>query len=176
MLAIRVKGNPVNFTTALRTAVQSLNPAQPISAIEPMQDLVDAQLGPRRVLMLVLAFFAMVALALALVGVYGVISYSVTQRTRELGIRRALGAPESSIVQMIIAQTLRLTFGGIIIGTATAMAVTRFIESYLFNISAKDPVTFVGVSVLFTAVAVAAAFAPAFRAANIDPMRVLRQD
>ena len=176
MLAIRVKASPMQFSATLRHAVQALNPALPISDVQPMQDLVDAQLGTRRVLMQVLIFFSFIAFALSLVGIYGLISYSVTQRTQELGVRRALGASQSSILQMILTQTLRLTVVGVIVGTASATAVTRLLKSYLFHVSATDPATYVGVSVLFIAVAGAAALAPAFRAAKIDPMQALRYE
>jgi ABC-type antimicrobial peptide transport system permease subunit len=176
MVAIRVKANPMHFSATLRYAVQSLNPALPISDLQPMQDLVDAQLGTRRVLMQVLAFFASVAFALSLVGIYGLISYSIAQRTKEVGVRRAIGASQGSILQMILTQTLRMTIAGVIVGAAAAIAVTRFLKSYLFHVSATDPATFVGVSVLFITVAACAAFAPALRAAKIDPVQALRYE
>jgi predicted permease len=176
MLAIRLKKNPASYAPALRRAVQALNPSQPVSHIEPMENLIDAELGPRRLLMQVLAFFACSALALALIGVYGVVSYSVTQRTRELGIRRALGAAESTLLQMIITQALRLALSGVVIGLVTAYAATRVMKSYLFHTSATDPVAFIGVSGFFMLVAIAAAFAPALRAARIDPLRALRYE
>jgi putative ABC transport system permease protein len=176
MLAIRVKGNPMQFAGALRRTVQSVNPAQPVSDVQPMQALVDAQFGTRRVLMQVLAFFASVAFVLALVGVYGLISYSVTQRTGELGVRRALGASQTNILQMVLAETLRLTIAGVTVGAAFAIAVTRLLKSYLFHMSATDPATFVGVSIVFVAATAFAALAPAFRAANVEPMRALRYE
>jgi len=176
MLAIRVKENPLGFSGTLRRAVQSLNPAFPISDVERMRDLVDSQLGGRRVLVQVLAFFAAVAFALALVGIYGLISHSVAQRTREMGVRKALGASQRSIVQMILTQTLRLTLIGVILGAAAALAGTRLLKSYLFHIGATDPATFVGVAVLFIAVAGGAALAPAFRAANVEPIQALHYE
>ncbi|MBV9404458.1 MAG: ABC transporter permease, partial [Acidobacteriaceae bacterium] len=176
MVAIRVKDNPTRFTGALRHAVQSLNPAQPVSEVQPMQALVDAQLGARRVLLQVLGFFAFVAFILAVVGIYGLISYSVSRRTQELGIRRALGASHNNILRMVLIQTLRLALAGVIVGTACAIGVTKFLKGYLFHISAIDPATFVGVSVLFLAVAVGAALPPALRAANVQPLRALRHE
>lgn len=176
MLAIRVKNNPTSYAPALRRAVEALSPSLPVSDVEPMQSLIDRQLGPRRLLMQVLAFFACSALALALVGVYGVVSYSVTQRTRELGIRRALGAAETTILQMIVTQALRLALSGIVIGLVTAYAATRVMRSYLFHTSATDPVAFIGVSAFFMLVAIAAALAPALRAARVDPLRALRYE
>ncbi|MBV9266677.1 MAG: ABC transporter permease, partial [Acidobacteriaceae bacterium] len=176
MVAIRVKNNPMWFAGALQRMVESLNAAQPVSDVQPMQALVDAQFGARRVLTGVLAFFACVAFVLALIGVYGLISYSVTQRTKELGVRRALGASQSNIVRIILVQTLRVALPGVIVGVSLAVAVTRVLKSYLFHTSATDPATFVGVSALFVVVAAGAALAPAVRAANIEPLRALRYE
>lgn len=176
MLAVRVTNNPMAFAATLRSAVQALNPALPVSDIRPMEELVDAQIGPRRTLMQVLAFFASVALILALIGIYGLISYSNTQRIREFGIRRALGAPQASIWKIVITQSLRLALAGLAIGIAAAMMLTRFVRSYLFHISATDPATFAAISLLFLTVAVGAGLGPAIRAANIDPAKVLRHE
>ena len=176
MVAIRVKNNPTSYAPVLRRAVEGLSPSLPVSDVEPMQGLIDSELGPRRLLMQVLAAFACSALALAFVGIYGVVSYSVTQRTRELGIRRALGAGERSILQMIIRQALRLAVAGVVVGLVTAYATTRVMKSYLFHTSATDPVAFIGVSVLFIVVAIGAAFAPALRAARVDPLRAVRYE
>src|SRR6516162_9254494 len=139
-----------------------------------MQELVDAQIGSRRILMQVLAFFAFVAVTLALVGIYGLISYSTTQRIREFGIRVALGAPQASIWHLLITQTLRLALCGVIIGSAMAMVLTRFVTSYLFHISPTDPATFAAVSLLFLAIAVSAGLGPGISAATVDPAKVLR--
>ena len=141
-----------------------------------MQELVDAQIGSRRILMQVLAFFAFVAVTLALVGIYGLISYSTTQRIREFGIRRALGAPQTSIWHLVISQTLRLALSGVVIGIAVAMPLTGFVTSYLFHISPTDPATFAAVSLLFLAIAVGAGLGPAINAANADPAKVLRYE
>jgi putative ABC transport system permease protein len=176
MLAIRLKDEPVRFAGALRHTVQSLNPAQPVSDVQPMQTLVDAEFGPRLVLMRVLAFFAGVAFVLAVVGIYGLLSYSLNQRTKEFGVRQAVGATRSNILRMILAQTIWLAMGGVALGTALALAVTRLLKSYLFQISAADPATFVGVSILFVVVGVGAGFIPAFRSARVDPIRALRHE
>jgi putative ABC transport system permease protein len=176
MLAIRVKGNPMHFAATVRRAAQVLNPAQPVSEIRPMQELIEAQIGPRRLLMQVLAFFASVAFSLALIGIYGLISYSTTQRMREFGIRRALGAPQAGIWRIVLTQSLRLALSGVVIGIALAMMLTRFVSSYLFGIGPTDPATFAAVSLLFLLVAVSAGLGPAIRAANLDPAKILRYE
>lgn len=176
MVAIRVKNNPTSYAPVLRRVVEGLSPNLPVSDVEPMQGLIDGELGPRRLLMQVLASFACSALALAFVGIYGVVSYSVTQRTRELGIRRALGAAQGTILQMIIRQALRLAVAGVVVGMVTAYAGTRVMKSYLFHTSPTDPFVFIGVSVLFIVVATGAALAPALRAARVDPLRALRYE
>lgn len=176
MLAVRGGRNPMQFAAEVRRAVQAVNPAQPVSEVKPMQELIDAQIGPRRILMQVLAFFASVALALAVIGIYGLISYSTTQRIREFGIRRALGAPPSGIYRIVIAQSLRLALAGLIIGIAAAITLTQFVTSYLFHISPTDPPTFAVVSLLFLIVAVGAGLPPAIRAANLDPAKILRYE
>lgn len=176
MIAIRVNNNPMSYAPVLRRVVEELNPSLPVSDLQPMQGLIDNELGPRRLLMQVLASFACSALALAFVGIYGVVSYSVAQRTRELGIRRALGAAEGTILQMIIKQAVRLALSGVVVGLVIAYEATRVMKSYLFHTSATDPVAFIGVSVLFIGVAMGAAFAPALRAARVDPLRALRYE
>ncbi len=176
MLALRVRNNPMSFTGALRNAVQAVSPSQPVSNLESMQDLVEAQLGSRRLLMRLLAFFGLVTVCLVLVGIYGLVSYSVTQRTRELGIRLAIGAPESSVLRMIVTQACRLALSGVLAGTMIAYAVTRLMRSYLFHTSATDPAAFCGVALLFVLATAAAAFGPALRAARTDPVRALRYE
>jgi len=176
MLALRVKNHPLPFAAAVRHTVQSVSPAQPVSDLEPMQSLIDAQLGPRRLLLQVLACFAVGTLVLVLVGIYGLMAYSVTQRRQEWGIRRALGAPESRLVQMILTQAARLALSGVAVGVVTAYAGTRVLKSYLFHTSPTDPIAFLGVSGLFLVVALAAAFVPALRAAQVDPSRALRYE
>ncbi|MBV9762501.1 MAG: ABC transporter permease [Acidobacteriaceae bacterium] len=176
MVALRVENYPMNFAADIRRAVQSLNPAQPVSDIRPMQELVDAQVGPRRILMQVLAFFAFVALALAVIGIYGLISYSTAQRIREFGIRRALGAPQTSIWHLVLSQTFRLALCGVAIGVAIAIMLTRFVSSYLFQVSPTDPPTFVAVCLLFLGIAIGAGLGPAISAANVDPAKMLRYE
>ena len=179
MLAVRSEGKPAGVTAAaaaVRAQVQALDRDQPISDVQSMDDLVEAQLGQRRVLVMLLGSFAVVALLLALVGVYGVIAYSVTQRMQELGIRRALGAQAGDILWLIVGQALGLALAGAVIGLGGALALTRVMKTLLFHTSATDPVTFVGVAVLFIFVAIGASYFPARRAARIDPMMALRYE
>ena len=135
---------------------------------------MEAQVGQRRLLVLLLGSFALVALMLALIGIYGVIAYSVVQRVQEVGIRRALGAQQSDILRLVIGQGLLLSLVGIGIGLGGAMALTRLMSSLLFQVSATDPLTFTAIAILFFVVAIGASYIPARRAARIDPMTALR--
>ena len=125
-------------------------------------------------LVILLGSFAGVALLLALIGIYGIIAYSVAQRTQELGIRRALGAQQSDILRLVVGQGLRLALVGIAVGIAGALALTRLMKALLFHVSATDPATFAIVAALFLLVALAASYIPARRATRIDPMAALR--
>jgi putative ABC transport system permease protein len=174
MLAVRTVGDPLRFTSAVREQVRALDKDQGISAVRSMDDLVEEQVGQRRLLVMLLGSFAGVALLLALIGIYGVIAYSVAQRTREMGIRRALGAQQSDILRLVVAQGFRLALAGVAVGIAGAYGLTRLMQSLLFHVSATDPATFAGVALLFLLVALAASYFPARRATRIDPMAALR--
>ena len=176
MLAIRTEGDPMRFATAVREQVQALDRDQPLSDIEAMDELVEAQLGQRRLLAMLLGSFAASALLLAVIGIYGVIAYSVAQRTAELGIRRALGAQQGDILRLVLAQGLALALSGVIIGTAGAFALTQFMKGLLFQVTPTDPITFAGVALLLLVVALAASYIPAQRAIRIDPMVALRYE
>lgn len=174
VLALRTTGDPLGFTNAVRQQVLSLDRNQPVSDIQTMDDLVDQQVGQRHLLVMLLGSYAGVAVLLALIGIYGVIAYSVAQRTQELGIRRALGAQQSDILWLVIRDGLVLTFFGITLGLGGALALTRLMKALLFHVDATDPATFTGIALLFLLVAVAASYIPARRAAKIDPMVALR--
>ena len=174
MLAIRTDGAPLSFTRAVRGQVQALDPDQSIAEVRTMDDLVEADVGQRRLLLILLGSFAAVALLLALIGIYGVIAYSVAQRTQEVGIRRALGAQPSDILRMVIGQGFALALAGIVIGLGCAFALTRVMKSLLFGVSTTDPGTFACVAALFLLAALAASYLPARRATRIDPMAALR--
>jgi ABC-type antimicrobial peptide transport system permease subunit len=135
---------------------------------------VEAAVGDRRLIVTLLGTFAGVAMALALIGTYGVISYSVAQRTGEMGIRRALGAQHADIFRLVLSHGMGLTLAGIAIGTAGALALTRVIKGLLYQISATDPATFAGIGLLFILAAFIASYVPARRATRIDPVSALR--
>ena len=141
-----------------------------------MENIVSEFVAPRRLTMLISGLFAALALLLAMVGLYGVISYSVAQRSHEFGIRMALGAAKGDILRLIIAQGFRLAFAGIIVGMAGALALTRVLSSLLFGITPNDPVTFGAVAILLVAVALLACYIPARRATKVDPMVALRYE
>jgi len=174
LLAIRAAGAPLSLTRAVRAQVQALDPDQTVASVQTMDDLVESEIGQRRLLVMLLGSFAAVALLLALVGIYGLIGYSAAQRTQEVAIRCALGAQHGDILRMIIAQGLALALVGIGIGLAGAFALTRLMTSLLFHVSATDPATFTGVALLFVLAALAASYLPARRATRTDPMTALR--
>lgn len=176
MLALRTRSDPMNYAGAIRSSVQTLDASQPVSGVQSMQELIEAQLGSRRILMRVLAFFSSVTVGLVLVGIYGLTSYSVAQRTREMGIRRALGARHSNIFGMIVTEALRIAFSGILVGLLGAFAGTRVMVSYLFRTSAMDPIALLTVPGIFVVVTVTAALRPALRATQVDPATALRYE
>ncbi len=174
MFAVQTSGNPLRLVNAVRSQVLAIDRDQPISAVKTMDDIVDESEGQRRLMTTLLGLFAGAAVLLAVIGLYGVIAYSVVQRTKEMGVRRALGAQRSDILSLVIGQGLGLTFIGVGIGIAGAFALTRVMKSLLFHVSSTDPATFAGVSLLFVVVAAAASYVPARRATRIDPMAALR--
>lgn len=176
MIALRGQGDPMSYANAIRSSVQSTMPSQPVSEIRPMQELIEAQLGSRRMLMQLLALFSSLTLLLVLLGIYGLSAYSVTQRTRELGIRRALGAPDNRILKMVVWQALRVALAGIAVGLLGAFAGTHLLASYLFHTEATDPITLAAVCVVFVLFAMTASLMPAMRAAKVDPMTALRYE
>jgi predicted permease len=173
-LILRTKGDPLRFANMIRKHVQAIDPNQPVSDVQTMESVLTATLGQRRLTMALLGAFAAAALLLALIGIYGVIAYSVAQRTQEVGIRRALGAQPSDILRLVVRQGLVLTFIGGALGMGGAFAVTRVMKGMLFGVSATDPATFAGIALLFIAVAFIASYLPARRALCIDPMEALR--
>ncbi|MGH9584794.1 MAG: ABC transporter permease [Bryobacteraceae bacterium] len=174
MLAVRTEASPLGFASAVREQVRALDKNQSISAVRSMDDLVDQQVGQRRLLASLLGSFALMALLLVLIGIYGIVAYSVAQRTQEIGIRRALGARQSDILRLIVGQSFRLALAGVAVGIAGAFGLTRLMRSLLFHVSATDPATFAAVALLFLCVALVASYIPARRAMRIDPLTALR--
>jgi putative ABC transport system permease protein len=175
MLAIRIEGNPLSLVNSVRNEILTLDRDQPVSEVASMNELVDASEGPLRVMMTLLGIFAGVATIIAVIGLYGVISYSVAQRTKEIGIRRALGAERGNILALVVGHGLRLALGGVLLGVCGAFALTRLLQGLLFHISTTDPMTFANISVLFVVVALVASYVPARRAIGIDPLAALRK-
>lgn len=174
-LAVRCSGaNLMSVAAAIKSEVKSINPDVPITEIATLEDQLASHIAPRRFNTWLLGLFASVALLLAAVGIYGVMSYAVTQRTREFGIRMALGAQRRDVMNLTFAQTMRLVFAGLGLGLVASMLLTKSLKSFLFGISATDPLTLVFIGALLTAVALLACWLPARRAARVDPMIALR--
>ncbi len=172
--AVRTAGDPGQFVHSVSDQVFAIDRDQPATAFKTMDELMEAEGDQRRIILELLGCFAGAALLLAVIGIYGVIAYSVAQRTQEVGIRRALGARHEDIFRLVVGQGLALTLAGIALGLAGALAVMRVMNSFLFQTSATDPRAYAGIAFLFVIVALAASYIPARRAARIDPMRALR--
>lgn len=175
-LVIRTSGDPLSLAGAVRRAVWSIDRDQPISDIATLDQVLDREVAQRRVQALLLGSLAALALVLACIGIYGVLSYVVTQRTQEIGVRVALGAAAGNIFRDVAAQGLWLAGIGILTGIVGAMVLTRLFASLLFGIGASDPLTYLGAIALFGAVALLACYVPARRAAKVDPMVALRYE
>ena len=175
-LAVRTSSDPTVIVSGLRRVVRSLDPEVPVFQVRPMLDVLSESVAPRRFNMLLLAAFAGLALLLASIGIYGVMSYSVSQYTHEIGIRMALGARAADVLQLIVRQGMGLVLIGLAIGAAGALALTRVMSSLLFGVKPTDPLTFASVSALLAAVAFAASYIPARRATRVDPMVALRYE
>jgi putative ABC transport system permease protein len=174
-LVIRTAGDPSAFANTLRREVQAIDKDQPVYNVRTMDDVVANSLGTRRVSMQLFAVFACAALLLAAIGIYGVMAYSVTQRTQEIGLRMALGAQKSDVLGLVIRQGMTLTAIGVIVGLAGAFALTRVIGNLLYGVTATDPATFAAIPLLLLFVALLACYLPARRAARLDPTRALAQ-
>jgi putative ABC transport system permease protein len=175
-IVVRTPLNPTEMANAVRRLIQSVDRDLPIYGIASMEDLISTSTSEPRVRSILFGFFAALALVLATVGVYGVVSYSVVQRTHEIGIRMALGAQKSDVLGMVVGQGLRLALLGVAIGIAGALALTRFLTSFLYGVKPTDPVTFIAVALLLISVVLVACYIPARRAAKVDPMLALRYE
>ena len=172
-LVIRTAGDPAAFATTLRREVQAIDKDQPIYNVRTMDDVVMNSLGTRRVSMQLFAVFAIAALFLAAIGIYGVMAYSVTQRTQEIGIRMALGAQRRHVLGLVVRQGMTLAAIGVVVGLAGAFALTRLLTNLLFGVGATDPATFLWIPVLLASVSFFACYIPARRAARLDPIKAL---
>ena len=175
-LAIRTQGDPLSIVGAVRKEVHALDPDQPIAAVRKMSDWVDSSTAGPRYRTTLLGLFAALAMILAATGIYGVMSYSVAQRTHEIGVRMALGARQFDVLKLVVRQGMLLTLVGVILGLLGAFALTRVMQSLLFGVTAKDPFTFSMVAALLIAVAFVACFIPARRATKVDPLVALRYE
>ncbi len=175
-LALRAAGDPLALASAVRREVSLLDPELPVTKLRTMQQILDGSLAPRRLSMWLLTVFALAALLLAALGIYGVMAYAVTLRTREIGIRMALGAPRASVLRMILGQGIKLVAAGVIAGVAASLALTRLMASLLYGVSPADPPTFAAVALLLVSIALLAQFPPARRAVSVDPAVALRHE
>ena len=175
-LVIRTKGDPTNLTAAVRREVRSIDPDQPIADVNTMNDWLANSVSAPRYRTLLLTLFALIALVLASTGIYGVMSYSVTQRTHEIGVRMALGARRFDVLKLIVRQGMGLVVIGVAIGILGAIALTRVLDSVLFDIRPRDPLTFTVVTVVLPLVALLACYIPARRATRVDPLIALRYE
>jgi putative ABC transport system permease protein len=175
-LVVRAAGDPASLTSAVVGQVHEMDPLQPVSKVRTMEDVVSRSVAARRLVMLLLAIFAAAAAALAAIGLYGVISYVVAGRTREIGVRLAIGARPADVVRQVVGQAMALVGIGVLAGLAGALALTRLMGSLLFEVRPSDPATFAAVVVLMTLVGVAASLMPAWRASRVDPVRALRAE
>jgi putative ABC transport system permease protein len=174
--ALSTAGPPLSLAGPVRDVVRSLDPALPVAQLRTMDTIVGDALAQPRFTMLLLALFAALALALAVIGIYGLLSYTVHQQWREIGIRVALGAPRSSVLSLIVWKGMRLALAGLAAGLGAAVLLAGFLERLLYGVSPLDPLTFVGAPALFAAVALAATWIPAVRAMRVDPALALRHE
>jgi predicted permease len=175
-MAVRTQGDPLKMTRAVRAAVQSVDKDMPISNVKSMDELIGSSVGQRRLSMILLGTFSGIALLLASIGIYGVMSYSVAQRGREIGIRMALGAERGRVLALVVGQGMALAGLGVAIGLAGAFALTRLLGNQLYSVTPTDPGTFSAVAALLTTIALVATLPPALRATRVDPVVALREE
>jgi putative ABC transport system permease protein len=175
-LLVRTTSEPLALARSVRNEVLAIDKNQPVYDVKTLAQRVDDAVAVSRSLMLLFASFALLALVLGAVGIYGIVSYSVTQRTHEIGIRMALGARAANVLSLIMKNGLTLVLAGIVIGVGAALMLTRFLTTLLFGVEPTDSVTFVVVSTVFFVIAMAAAFIPSLRATRVDPLVALRDE
>jgi len=175
-LVIRTHANPAALAAAVRRKIRELHPDQPVGEVKTLREVVAGSLATPRFYTLLLGLFAGLAMALAVAGVHGVMSYTVSRRTQEIGIRMALGAPPGGVLRLVIWQGTRRALLGVTVGLLGAVAATRLISKLLYGVSPTDPATLILVAMLLAAVALAACYLPARRAARVQPMTALRHE
>jgi putative ABC transport system permease protein len=175
-LVVRTAGDPLAQTNAIRSAVHNIDPNQPVTAIRSMDENVAQSVSAPRFRTVLFSVFAGIALVLAAVGIFGVMAYSVAQRTRELGLRIALGASRGRVLKLVLAHGVRLTLVGVAIGLVATFLLTRYVSSLLFNVPLYDPITLVGVVAALIVISLCACYLPARRATLVDPIVALRQE
>jgi ABC-type antimicrobial peptide transport system permease subunit len=176
MLVVRTTVDPSSMAATIRRTIAAIDPAQPIVKVATMDQLIVTSTAQRRLALVLFAAFGIAALLLAVAGIYGVLAGGVAERTREIGVRSALGATPREIVGLVVGQGGRFAAVGIMLGLAGSLAVTRYLQSLLFNIAPNDPITLGGVALLLVLVTLAACMIPATRAARVDPSRALRSE
>ena len=176
ILVARTSGDPDALTNPIREAIWSVDRNQPILGVASMQEVVRQSTSDRRFVLMLFRAFAVLALVLASAGLYGVVSSSVTERTRELGIRAALGASRRRVLRLVVGQGFALTGLGTLVGLVGAFAATRLLQSALFGITSTDPITYGAVAVIVVAMALVSSWWPAWRAARVEPTIALRQE
>jgi putative ABC transport system permease protein len=174
MLVVKTQSDPLNVVAGVQREIQSLDRDQPIADVRTMERMISESVAKSRFSMLLLTIFAALALVLAAVGIYGVMSYSVNERTREIGIRMALGAGTADVLRLVVGRGMMLAALGVAAGLAGAVALTRLMKSLLYEVSATDPVTFAAIALLVAGVAAVSCYIPARRAARVDPQIALR--
>lgn len=172
--ALKTQGDPHRYAAALRQKIHSLDADLPINMFKTMDELIADSMIMDRFGMILMTIFSVVALVLSSLGIYGIMAYSTSQRTHEIGIRIAIGAQFGDVIRLVVWQGVRLTAIGVVLGLAGAFAVTRILSSWLYGVSATDPLTFINISLLLAAVSIVACFIPARKAANVDPIIALR--
>jgi ABC-type antimicrobial peptide transport system permease subunit len=173
---VSASGNAAGLSGALRVQLREVDPDQALADVQPMETLVGQSLAPRRAALLLLGLFAGVAVLLAAVGLYGLVAYSVAQRTHEIGVRMAIGARAHDVLVMVLRQGLSLTAAGVAAGLAAALVLARLMAGLLYGVGAADPWTFVAVPLVLTLVSALASVLPARRAARVDPIAALRSE
>lgn len=175
-VVVRSDGNPMDALGSIRSQIREVDRSAPLLNVRELNYLVSRSFAQRRLVLAVLSTFALIALFLATFGIYSVVSYSVTQRTQEIGLRVALGADEGSILKMVLAQGMWISMAGIIAGVAGILALGKVVSTLLYNVAATDPLTISAVSILLSLVSMMACYFPARRALRIDPVIALRSE